>query len=235
MKVKVSLHLHTTEDINEKYPIDYSIFDLIDLSVKNGLKVLALTGHENCATTAKMVKYAAEKGVLLISGIELEIEGGHVLALNIDKSAEAVDSFDKLRQYKKTHPQCFVIAVHPNFKFHSIGLENLQKYRDLFDAVEHSWFYSRWIDLNLRTAQLAKKINLPMIATSDLHTPEYFTTDYAILEVKELTIPAVFEAISKGKIENVSRPKKLSEMIGFELKTMSEKIKYSFKTLVGKD
>lgn len=225
MKVKASLHLHTKEDVNEEYPIDYSIFDLIDLSAENGMKVLALTGHENCATTPKMVAYAAKQGILLIPGIEIELGGKHTLILNADKSAEAVDSFDKLRQYRQTHPHCFVIAVHPNFKFHSIGLDNLEKYRDLFDAVEHSWFYSRLINLNLRTAQLAKKLGLPMIATADLHLTKYFTTDYAVLDLKELTIPAVFEAIRTGKFENVSRLKKLSEMIGFELKTLLAKIK----------
>jgi hypothetical protein len=120
-----------------------------------------------------------------------------------------------LERYRQTHPDCFVIVPHPNHGHKSLGLTKLKKYRHLFDAVEHSWYYLASFNPNLKVKALAKQLGLPFIATADLHLLKNFNEDYAILEVEELTVPAVFESIRQGKFTNVTRPKTLVEAMEF--------------------
>ena len=45
-------------------------------------------------------RYAAERGITLIPGIERTIEGRHVLLLNFSAATESVHSFDDLARLK---------------------------------------------------------------------------------------------------------------------------------------
>lgn len=215
MKYKASLHLHTNNDLEDSSIIKYSIYDLIDEAQRLGFKVLALTTHKKFVFKTEFSEYAKNKGILLITGIEAEIDGWHCLILNCDQTVEQLKTINDLIVYKKNHPNCFVIAPHPNYKSKSIGLKLLEKYQEVFDAIEYSWFYSSKFNLNAATAILAKKINKPMIATSDLHRLEYLNVSYAIIYSERLEITAIFQAIRENKFENVSQPQPLWKLISF--------------------
>lgn len=206
MKYKASLHLHTKEDHEDGSIIKYSIYDLIDEAVRLDFKILALTGHKTFIFKPEYGEYAKEKGILLIAGIEAEIKGRHCLILNCDQSTEQIKNIDDLIAYKRGHPDCFVIAPHPNYKTKSLGLSLVENYADLFDAIEHSWFYSKKANPNIATADLAKKIKKPLIATADLHRLEYLNCSYAVIDCVSLDASSVFEAIRRGKFENFSQP-----------------------------
>lgn len=206
MKYKASLHLHTKEDSEDGSIIKYSIYDLIDEAARLNFKILALTGHKTFLFKSEYGKYAQEKGILLIPGIEAEIKSRHCLILNCDQSTEKIKSIDDLIAYKRSHPECFVIAPHPNYKSKSLGLGLLEKNPEVFDAIEHSWFYSRKANPNIATANLAKKIKKPLIATADLHRLEYLDSNYAVVDCDNLDVSSVFEAIRQGRFENVSQP-----------------------------
>ena len=60
-------------------------------------------------------------------------------------------------------------------------------------------------------------MDLPLIATCDAHVLDYLNTDYAVVNLNRLTIEAVFVAIRKGKFINVTRPKKIRELLEFML------------------
>lgn len=234
MKLKTNLHLHTKED-----PLDgeswqkivrYDVYELIDYAHKHDFKVLALTSHLEFIYKEEYGEYAKAKGILLIPGIEIELREiffeKHVLVLNCDKSIEKIKTFQELTDYKKKHPDIFVIAPHPDFGFvYSIGLKNLRKYIDVFDAIECSWFYAGWFDLNKGSKELAKEFNKPFISTSDTHILKNLKDDYAVIEADGLTIESVFKAIKESKFVNVTKEKKTADLVKYLIKTNSRMVR----------
>ena len=86
--LKVDLHTHTCEDPQDR--ISYNAFQLIDRAALKGFDALAITNHDFVLYNDKLVKYAAEKGILLIPGMELTLSKKHVLLINPDFSSNRV-------------------------------------------------------------------------------------------------------------------------------------------------
>ena len=206
MQLKANLHLHSSEDPLDGHGISYSFVEAIDRAATLGFKVLAITHHERCNYTAELGAYGKTKGILLIPGIEQTIEGRHVLMLNVEKSAEQVKTFNDLRQYRRWHPECFVVAPHPyfygNFSLH----KQLDRHSDLFDAIELSWFYSRRCNRNLQGAAAAQRYHKPFIATSDTHLINFLNQGFTTVEASDQTIPAFFAALRTGAHTNTTAP-----------------------------
>lgn len=219
MKVKASLHLHAREDFKDGKKIAYSFFQLIDRAQELNFKVLAFTGHEKMVCLPEHLEYGKERGILVIPGVEALVDGKHILILNCDQSADKIKSFKGLEEYRNNHPEIFIIAPHPNHGFLvSLGLGKLQKHRYLFDAVEHSWYYSNFFNPNRAVIKKALKLDLPILATADLHYLGYLATDYLEVEVPHLTTVDFFQAIRLGKYKNITVPKTLWEMFFYQLK-----------------
>ncbi len=218
MKIKASLHLHSKEDYKDGDVISYSFFQLIDKAKEFGFKLIAFTGHEKMVCLPEHIEYGKKKGIIVISGVEALINGKHILILNCNISADEIKTLSDLKDYKEKHPEIFVIVPHPNHGFLvSLGFKKLRKHLQLFDAVEHSWFYSKWFNLNLKTIKIAKELELPLVATSDLHDIKYLNSNYLIAEVENLTIEDFFKAIKSNNFINYTNPKFLPELIVFQL------------------
>ncbi len=233
MQLKTNLHFHTADDPQDF--VLYSTEEGIDYAASLGFDALAITCHQRAAWAPAYAAYAAGRGILLIPGIEINIRttdtraitsargrhpaargghrharrGRHLIILNCTPEAERVRTFSDLRAYRAAHPECLVLAPHP-FSYGNFSLKRfLERHIDLIDAVEHTWFYSRRFDRNKKAAAIATKYHLPLIVTSDAHTFRNMDTDYALIDAKEKTIPALFEAIKKNKIANITRSKKI--------------------------
>ena len=230
MQLKTNLHFHTADDPQDFVP--YNTEQGIDYAASLGFDALAITCHQRAAWTPEYAAYAAARGVLLIPGIEINIRttdaraiksargrhnarrGRHLVILNCTTEAEQVRTFADLADYRAAHPECLVMAPHP-FAYGNFSLKKfLERHIDLVDAIEHTWYYSRRLDRNKKSAAIAAKYHLPMIVTSDAHTFRNMDTDYALIDAKEKSIPAIFAAIRQDKITNITRHKKiLREMI----------------------
>ena len=208
MQIKTNLHFHTGDDEND--PIDYSTYEAIDKSAELGFGAIAITCHGKCAWTEEYAKYAAEKGILLIPGIEsfigetVETAARHTLILNATKEAEQVHTFEQLAEYRKLHPECFVIAPHPYFYGNFSLKEFLGKYIKLYDGIELSWFYSRWFNRNIGAELVAQKFHLPFIATSDTHYFDFLDKNYCTVDAEENTPDAIFKAFRGGYFLNTT-------------------------------
>lgn len=211
MQLKANLHLHSSEDPADGHAISYSFKEAIDRAHALGFEVLAITLHHIFGYTNELAQYAAGKSILLIPGIELSVEGRHVLVLNCDKDVEEVKTFDDLRRYRQTHANIFVMAPHPYYPILSLQ-GALGTHRELFDAVEQSWFYTKFIDRNRPAREFAQKHQLPYVATSDTHILKNLNRSYALVEAEEKTIPAFFAALKAGRVHNVARPLSLLNM-----------------------
>jgi len=217
MKLKTNLHFHSGEDPLDI--IDYSLFEGIDHAAKLGFDVLASTCHTKNVCREEHVSYAANKGMLLIPGIEANIydEGSrrrsHVLILNCDTSAEHIRTFEDLRAYRAAHPESYSIAPHPYFYGTFSLKQRLEQHIDLFDAIEHSWFYTHTMDRNTKAEQVAHKYGKPFVATSDTHTLAYIDTNYALIDAEERTVASVFRALSKHAVQNVTVPQRMHSIL----------------------
>lgn len=207
MRYKTNLHLHSSDDPEDAIP--HAFREYVDRGEKLGFKVLALTCHNRFVDEPEYREYAEKHGILLIPGIERTIEKAHVVILNCDGEAESLESFEELRRYKRARPDIFILAPHPYFpSSYSLG-EKLNRNIDVFDAVEHSWFYSKHINFNKRAKRTAEEHRLPFIATSDTHDIRFLDSSYTEIEAMELTIPSLFGALRGGNFVNHSAPRKL--------------------------
>jgi len=222
MKLKTNLHLHTADDPKDR--IRYSIFEAIDAAAGLGFDVLAQTCHGLHATRKDYIDYAKEKGILLIPGIELclngpsRLRGRHVVVLNCGKDIESVRTFADLGEYRINNPEIFIIAPHPYYP-HPWDPCSLKEHflpnLDLFDAIEFSWYYSKFFNrYNKKAEKVAVQKRIPYLATSDTHFLAHLNFSYAIIEAEEKTPAAIFKAIQGGEFYNHSTPRNFfSEMI----------------------
>ncbi len=218
MQLKANLHMHTSDDQEDL--VSYSTYEAIDAAADYGFQVLALTCHNTCAWRVEYAEYAQSKGILLLSGIEKNIgetasdRGRHVVLLGVDAGAEHVHTFADLETYRDAHPEMVVIAPHP-FMDRYLSLNHYaEQYIDLFDMIEHSWFYSVRLNRNRAALKLAEKYRKPVVATSDTHFLNYLNDHYTYIASEEQTEAAVLRALKCGAVQYHTRPHKLfTEML----------------------
>ncbi len=231
MFFKVNLHFHSAEDPADR--IGYTLKEGIAYAARAGFRALAVTCHNACAWNEEAAAYALARGMLLIPGIELSLHeewrggnplrgGRHVLLLGAEKSAENIRTFRDLEEYRRLHPQTFTIAAHP-FMYRAIGYGQislnglLAKYIHLIDAIEHTWFYSKWFNRNVLAVRAAATLDRPLIATSDTHFFDFMDDNYALIDASTFSQTAIFDAIRARRFENVTSPRRLwRDMVGVQ-------------------
>ncbi|MFQ5751427.1 MAG: PHP-associated domain-containing protein [bacterium] len=202
LELKTDLHLHTSDDREDT--VRHSAQDLIVHAANQGFKVLAITNHDTFTYSRDLEKFASDHGILLIPGIEKEVEGKHILLLNAFPATEKIKTFEDLQKAK--NDGLFVIAPHPFFK-RKICLENkLYEYVVLFDALEFSFFYSKRFNCNQKALQFSAEQGLPVVGNSDCHFLKYLGICHSIIRVEEQSMVGVFSAIRNKNIEIVSQP-----------------------------
>ena len=233
MQLKANLHLHTSDDPNDR--VQYTTHEVIDRAAELGFAALALTCHDYYAWNESYARYAQERNITLIRGIESSLSekrggrGKHVLILGSDKDIEHVRTFEELKEYKAQHPDIVIVAPHPYFDpFHS--LQNLtEKYLDLFDAIEHSWFYCSWFNRNIPAIKLAEDHNKPLIATSDTHFLDHLNEHFTYIEAPDRSEASILRAIKDGAVNIQTRPHAfLREMLVPQVRFMVRGAMYKY-------
>ncbi len=215
MKIKTNLHFHTKDDVEDKeraaLVAKHSLFEGLRKAKELGFDALAVTCHNFVTDDEKYHEYAKSLGINLIQGIEKSVEGKDVIMLNVDKSAENVETFSDLKKYKEAHPEVLIIAPHPFFGGGvSLG-RKLKEHVELFDAVEYSWFHFKFLNLNKEAGHFALTHNLPIVATSDTHDLDWLDGSYSILEADDSSFPSIAKAVKEGKIKIISPPARLTD------------------------
>jgi predicted metal-dependent phosphoesterase TrpH len=200
--LKVELHTHTADDPADNIP--YSTSDLIDRAASLGYDALAITLHNHQLDLRRWEAYAADRGVVLIRGVERTIEGRHVLLLNFARGTEDVRTFDDLAALKQ-RVSGLVVAPHPFFPSTSCLRGRLDRYADLFDAVERNAMFTRSVDFNRRAERWARDHGKPIVGNGDVHRLEQLGTTYSLVDA-ERHADAICSAIAAGRVQAVSRP-----------------------------
>lgn len=208
--LKCQFHIHAQGDAKDFIP--YSPQDLIKEAVRLGYDAISITSHDTIIFSKHLQKYAQKKGLILFSGIEKKIEGKEILAINIDEKIHNVATFEELREYKNTHPDCLIIAPHPFFPLRCCLKKKLSEYMDIFDAIEYSYFYTKAIDFNKKAVEFSKNSKKPLIANSDCHILKYLDASYSLIDSAKNPL-SIIKAIKNGKIKNISAPISISTTI----------------------
>jgi predicted metal-dependent phosphoesterase TrpH len=200
--LKVELHTHTADDPLDAIP--YSTRDLIDRAATLEYDALAITLHDRQLNLAWHMRYAAERGVVLIPGIERTIEGKHVLLLNFVRGAEDVRTFADLARLKRRQAG-LVVAPHPYFPAPPSLWGKLAAHADLFDAVEWNAMYTPSINFNRRAERWALAHGKPMVGNGDVHRLRQLGTTYSLVDA-ESDASAICAAVAAGNVQVVTSP-----------------------------
>ena len=203
--LKAQLHIHTDED-----PLDnlsYKAKDVIDLAKKLNFDVLSFTLHNRLFYNQEIIEYAKNNGILLIPGIEKTIEKKHVLILGL----EILPEIKEIKDLEKIKDKALIIAPHPFFpKYHSLN-GKLMKNINNFHAIEHSFFYTNFLNFNKKAKIVAREYKKPFIGTSDVHNLKFFDRTYTLIDA-EKNIVSVIEAIKNNKVKTITKPLSIIEL-----------------------
>jgi predicted metal-dependent phosphoesterase TrpH len=200
---KIELHAHTNFDPRDA--IDYSAYDLINLAASHGYQALAITCHDALQWSEGLRQYASERGINLIPGVEATVEGYHVLIYGL-KHYRPPMSFQQLRALRRAHPELLVVAPHPFFPGKNCLRGKLWEYRDCFDALEYSHFYSRQMNFNRRAEKFARQHGKALLGTSDCHMPDQMNKTFALVSASSNDFSSLVAAIREDRVRLVSSP-----------------------------
>ncbi len=208
--LKADLHLHTAEDPCDvvEPPAD----ELLDLAAARGFHVLAVTLHGAVLDRPDLAARARARGLLLVPGAELRLEGADVVVLNLSAAeAAGTRTFADLRRLRaRRGGSLFVLAPHPFYRLGgSIGRARLEANRDCFDAVELCHLPvplpAPW-NPNAAAARFARRHGLPLVGTSDAHRRSGFGAHYSLVGLAataEPSVEALFAALRAGHVRPV--------------------------------
>lgn len=200
--LKVELHAHSADDPVDRIP--YTTQQLVDRAAALGYDALAVTLHDRQLDIGPLTAYAAERGVVLIPGIERTVCGKHVLLLNFGRGAEEVETFDDVARLKRSEPG-LVIAPHPFFPAFSCLRGLLDRHADLFDAVEYNGMFTASLNFNLQAERWARAHGKPMVGNGDVHRLEQLGTTYSLVDAAS-NPDAICAAVRTGMVWVEARP-----------------------------
>ena len=200
--LKVELHTHTSDDPIDRIP--HTPIELIDRAAALGYGALAITLHEQQLDIERFTSYAAERGLVLIPGVERTIEGRHVLLLNFSSGAEGVQTFRDLARLR-SRERGLVVAPHAFFPASVCLGRDLDRHPDLFDAVERNAMFTRSVDFNRRAERWAARHGKPVVGNCDVHRLWQLGTAYSLVDALP-DADAICEAIVAGRVLVESHP-----------------------------
>lgn len=228
--LKAELHTHNKADPQDGHWVDYTAKELIDEASKKGFDVLALTCHNFVHSDPDLKSYANGKGILLIFGIERDIEGKHVLIYNItQQEADQLQTFNDLerlkkRKKKKNEKEIFVIAAHPLYPYVVCLRKKILEFPDLFDAWEHSFFHTSWYNPNKKMLRWAATLGKPIVGNADVHLLKDLGRTYTLIDAKK-NEEAIFKAIKEGKVKVVTESLPLMEFLRIGVRALFSPLK----------
>jgi len=231
LKLKIDLHIHSAEDMSELVAGRTDLISakkFIASAVSQKFDAISFTHHGMLFHDAEVTKYAEEKGLILIPGVEAFINKMHVLLINFTEK-KFVFTFDELKQIK--HDEMVVIAPHPYYLASICLGKQLEKHLELFDGVEYCRYYYKLFNLNRKAVRIAQKYQLPLIGNSDAHHLRQFGTTYSYVYSEKKSIPAIISAIKQGRVEYVSHPPAFNDFV-HETKWLFEKVPYEIQMLM---
>ena len=187
MKLKLDLHIHSERSPDGRMTLS----EIVERAKAAGLDGVAVCDHD-----AVLENPPEFPDFLLIPGVEVSTEQGHLLGLFV---REPIGTKDFAAAAEAIHAQGgLAVLAHP-FE-HSRDAQRLLPLLPLLDGVEvwNSRADRKIRDANARAAAFAAEHGLRPFAGSDAHVPREIGHGVTAVEAAARTLPAVREALLSG-------------------------------------
>lgn len=193
MIVKADLHVHSVFSDGKPTPSE-----IVAHALAKGLGAIAVTDHDTFEGGRRAANIARKigDGLIVVPGAEVRTERGDVLVY----CKEPFDFSKNLaRLIDGAHKNgCLVVPAHP-FDPLKLGVGKEVYSVAGWDAIE-VWNASASKRANMMAVEAARALGLPGLANSDAHILEQIGTAYTLIEVQELSVEGVLEAIRRGRV-----------------------------------
>jgi predicted metal-dependent phosphoesterase TrpH len=208
--LKAELHSHCNLDPLDYRLCDYGAEDLIRTAANLDYQVLAITCHGHDVWSGQLADYALSFGITLVPGMEVVTrDGKHILAYNFHLSGDELDTLSKMRSRKRE--DTLVIAPHPYFPSWSCLWGQVEENIELFDAIEHSGFFTPGLDFNARARRIAERHGKPCVGNGDVHRLWQLGRTWTWIEA-EPEVTSIIEAVRAGRTRVHAEPLRPSEI-----------------------
>ena len=151
------------------------------------------------------IDYARERGVLLIRGMEAEVNRQHLVVLNLSVGdLSPTPTWNQVRALRLRRPDVLVMAPHPFYPHPSCLGKNMTAHADCIDIVEWCYIHVKWlpgkVNPNLRATNWAERHGKTVVACSDSHSLRSIGRNFSTVEADELTTDAIFAGIRAGRV-----------------------------------
>lgn len=193
MTLKIDPHIHSIYSDGRG-----EIIEIIKTAKRKGLNGIAITDHNTIKGYIKAKQLNRDKNFLIIPGIEVETNAGHIVILGIEEELKTAGKmkYEEAIEWAKENNGTTIIA-HPaigKFKLNE-WIRNKPNAIEVINSLYPSLLFIR------RGLKLAEKLNIPKTAGSDAHHPENIANAYITVNVDSLSVDEVLEAIKRGEIE----------------------------------
>lgn len=200
MKLNVQLHSHTTESKGTRIVVESTIKPkkLIDISKKNNINAIAITDHNVTSAIPKIKQYAKKNNIILIKGVEIDTDSGHLIGLGIDLGIQ-----EKLKMYMPIFEAVDLIKTyggevyipHPfDIRNKGIGvkIKQIDGIVEVFNSLNIFKFEDRYAGI------VASKLKKPKAVGADAHIEWMLPLCITVVD-SEPEEYAILKTIKKGK------------------------------------
>jgi predicted metal-dependent phosphoesterase TrpH len=207
----IDIHLHTNRGSADS---NLSPNDLIIRAKAIGIGAICITEHDNMWNLAELADLAAEAGVVLLRGMEVTTEMGHVGAFGLERYVGGIYKLPELRRIVDgegglliaNHP--FRYKLDPRFSFINPDAEPIDasypdraaklKLFELVDAIE-VLNGACGEDENQFALQVARVLGRPEVAGSDSHSANSIGCVTTLLDHPVKNEREFIEAVKAGR------------------------------------
>lgn len=195
LPLKIDLHVHTCYS----YDATTTLREVVVYAKKRGLDGVAITDHDAVEGALKLIR---KSNLLIVPGVEITTQRGHVLALNV--TTPIPPRLSPQETVQRIHEVGGIaVAAHPTVVYKG-GLR--QQVTSSFDAVEviNSTAFPFFLSTYLGR-KLAVRLNLPQTAGSDSHHASEIGSAYTLIEA-DPKVYEIIQAIKRGATVPIGKP-----------------------------
>jgi predicted metal-dependent phosphoesterase TrpH len=193
LELKFDLHIHT----NASPDGVSSALEIAEAAKARGLDGVAITDHDVIMDPQNASSLSERTGLIVIPGVEVSTSEGHlVILLPKHPVPSGISLLEAVRSAIEAGSVPFI--PHPTDPIsHGVGEEAVVSlpYRLPIESLNASTL-SRY---NRSAEELAKRLSLPRLASSDAHLSGAVGDAYSVVYTEERTLGAVVEAIRSGR------------------------------------
>ena len=214
--MKIDLHIHT----NFSWDGFSSPKEVVDSAVQKGIDCICIVDHNEVKGATEAIKYAFDKNILVLPGIEILSLEGDTLGINVKKIIPDFRTPEETIQEIKKQGGMAVIP-HPFWP-----LSNLKNNREALlsaDAIE-VLNADMFRFINKKALAFSKKYDVAFTAGSDAHRAKFIGRAYLEIPQNNLSEKEVIEQIKNKAGQIKGGELGFSERIENSLKLSPKKI-----------